>query len=345
MACIALDEILPGSKVTVYPGQRVDAVELTMVSTGHDRHDSLQTLRRLSTENFEKKKLFLLKLPGKGNQKTYTIHFRDALELIMVLPGKFATETRKKFADIIIRYFAGDASLTPEIEANAASDHPVAQMARETLASERQDAEALKRSREQADIMFELEVQEKRERIKRLQIENEQKRYENQQLGLESLNHFKSFLSETVPGWESDKRLRLQLEDRAKNIVLNSGSTAVAPAGGAQPGAPAGAPLPASSSIQSLSISQVCQEMKLRPKTGDLVSIGKRVGQLYRERHNNQPPPKHRQWVDGAEREVNSYTEADRPVIEQACREWDNKKRDPPVYASSDSGGSATSVF
>ena len=106
MACIALDEILPGSKVTVYPGQRVDAVELTMVSTGHDRHDSLQTLRRLSTENFEKKKLFLLKLPGKGNQKTYTIHFRDALELIMVFPGKFATETRKKedciFAAVVV---------------------------------------------------------------------------------------------------------------------------------------------------------------------------------------------------------------------------------------------------
>lgn len=258
----------------------------------------------------------------------------------MVLPGKFATETRKKFADILIRFFAGDASMVPQIEANAASDHPVAQMARETLASERQDAEALKRSREREEIMFELDVQERREKIARL-------RYENQQLGLESLNHFKAFLTETAPGWERDQRLKLQLEDRAKNIIFNSGSTAVVLANPGENGVPS-----QKTGIflsQSLSISQVAQEMKLRPKLGDLAKVGKRVSHLYKDRHNNEPPPKHRQWVDGAEREVNSYTESDRPIIEQAWREWDqvNKKIDFPSYSSNSSvsGESAISVY
>ena len=42
-------------------------------------------------------------------------------------------QTRQMFANIILRYFAGDASLGPEIEANAASDHPINQAARDAL--------------------------------------------------------------------------------------------------------------------------------------------------------------------------------------------------------------------
>ena len=44
----------------------------------------------------------------------------------MVLPGKVATEARKKFGDIIKRYMTGDASLVGEIEANAAASSLVA---------------------------------------------------------------------------------------------------------------------------------------------------------------------------------------------------------------------------
>ena len=41
------------------------------------------------------------------------------------------------------------------------------------------------------------------------------------------------------------------------------------------------------------------------------------VAAQYREQHG-EPPSKHRQWVDGAEREVNSYTERDRRMVERA---------------------------
>lgn len=323
MACVNFDELLPGSRVTVYPGQQLDAVELTMVVTGKEKKLALQDLRRIPEDVFESFKLRLLKLPGEGNRKTKTVHFRDAIELVMVLPGKLAKESRKKFADIILRYFAGDQSLAAEIESNAASDHPVAQLARETLALEQQ-AE-LKRSREQADIMFELEVQERRERIVRL-------RYENQQLGVASLEKFKTFMSDSRPDWERDTRLVLLIEDSAKNIVLNSGSTAVVVK------AADGAAL---SSTQSLSISQVAQEMKVRLKHGESTTIGKRVAKAYREGHNDAAPPKHRQWVDGAERLVNSYTEEDRPLIETVMREWIRENRHKGQQEDNTSDGSS----
>ena len=48
----------------------------------------------------------------------------------MVLPGNVARETRKNFADILTRYIAGAPSLIGEIQANALSDAPIAQLAR-----------------------------------------------------------------------------------------------------------------------------------------------------------------------------------------------------------------------
>ena len=47
--------------------------------------------------------------------------------------GENAKKNRSAMVGIIHRYYAGDKSLLEEIEANAKSDHPLAQMARETL--------------------------------------------------------------------------------------------------------------------------------------------------------------------------------------------------------------------
>lgn len=41
----------------------------------------------------------------------------------------------------------------------------------------------------------------------------------------------------------------------------------------------------------------------------------------YRALHGNADPPTHRQWVDGAERLVKSYTEADRVMLTQVFYE------------------------
>ncbi len=55
------------------------------------------------------------------------------MELIQVLPGRVAKETRTQFADIIKRYLAGDHSLITEIQVNAQYSSPIAQMARKSM--------------------------------------------------------------------------------------------------------------------------------------------------------------------------------------------------------------------
>ena len=68
--------------------------------------------------------------PNQRGHPTKLLSFQDAIELIMVLPGNVAKESRKQFGDILTRYIAGAPSLIGEIRANALSDSPIAQMAR-----------------------------------------------------------------------------------------------------------------------------------------------------------------------------------------------------------------------
>ena len=162
MARMSFDEVAPGLSVPVYSGGMVDAKILTMGMTRKDSNQSCEVLRRLDDEIFNKSNLLSMRLPGAGNKKTIVVHFKHAIELVMVLPGRMAKETRVKFVDIITRYFAGDASLVSEAQANAQSSHPIAEMARASLdsgAGSKQGGEELegteelvKRSREMAEF-------------------------------------------------------------------------------------------------------------------------------------------------------------------------------------------------
>ena len=66
-----------------------------------------------------------MQLSTRAGHATKLLSFQDAIELIMVLPGKMAKETRAKFADVLTRYMAGDPSLIGEIHANALSTSPI----------------------------------------------------------------------------------------------------------------------------------------------------------------------------------------------------------------------------
>jgi len=111
-------------------------------------------LRDLKEEHFSCQKLTTRKMSGTGNGRCKLISFEHAIELIMVLPGDNAKEYRHKFADIIKRYLAGDATLISEIQANAASDHPVNRMAREACAADAEQVTdvSLKRKREALEL-------------------------------------------------------------------------------------------------------------------------------------------------------------------------------------------------
>jgi hypothetical protein len=98
------------------------AVDLSVaiMMNGHERDYAAQALRDIPDNIFPSRKFIFRKMPGSGNGKTKLLSFHDAIELIMVFPGKTAKHIRKQFADIIVRYLDGDRTMCIEVEENKA---------------------------------------------------------------------------------------------------------------------------------------------------------------------------------------------------------------------------------
>jgi hypothetical protein len=67
---------------------------------------------------FDSKKIIVKQLSTRGGPPTKLLTFEDAIEFVMVLPGKTACQLRKQFQGIIARYLDGDRSMSHEIKAN-----------------------------------------------------------------------------------------------------------------------------------------------------------------------------------------------------------------------------------
>jgi hypothetical protein len=287
---ISFKEIVRGRdcNVRVTPEGLVYAVDLSMVMSGKSRDDAGKTLRNLSDEVFSSEKFTEKNTGGSGNNKTKLLTMEHAIELVMVLPGKVAKETRVQFANIIQRYMAGKESLVDEIRVNAASNSPLAQLARTNdLAPEDDESRRKRIKREDLELInLEQEIQEKR---------------------IKNLNSFMELMSRINPSWmQTDARFRLQTEDMVKNILTPPGSVSLAITNHGE----------TQSQPLSLSISQLAQELGCkRLSHADSCRAGALAAKRYRAMHDNADPPKHRQWVEGAERQVNSYTEADREML------------------------------
>jgi hypothetical protein len=202
----------------------------------------------------------------------------------MVLPGKVAKETRVQFANVLRRYMAGDESLVADVRANALSSSPVAQLARQSLQPQQQEEtlEDRKRRREIEDVDLQ---------CKRMSV----------------ATSFISSMSLLNPTWADDARLRVQTQDLLKNIALRAPGSQflLTEEGDARP------------SSASLNVSDVAADMGLRLKIGQLSQVGVSVAAAYRRRYGRDPP-RRQQFVAGAERWVNAYTEADRDLIQEA---------------------------
>ena len=291
-------EIVQGrdASVRVTEDNLLVAVDLVMVASGKTKNDAGKDLRELKECIFSAAKFTVRTLPGKGNSNIKLVSLPNAIELIMVLPGKIAKETRSKFADIIRRYLGGDKTLISEIEANAASVSPIAQLARASMAPvvEIPTDEMLEdrlRKREREDI-----------EIRGMGADIQSKKLCNVRL-------FADTMSLLNPHWADDSRLRLQTEDWLKNIAFNSDAPASAAITNGEV-----------DSSKSISVSQVAQEIGARLSHGQRIQIGSAVAKRYREKYGSEPP-KHSQWVDGAERKVNSYTERDRAMVVEVLHE------------------------
>ena len=290
-----------------------------VVSGSKTRNDAGTVLRRvLSDELFSNHKLSYRSFPGSGNDKTCIISFENAIELIMVLGGKGAKKARCKFAKIIQRYLAGDNSLISEIEANAASDSPIAELARASLAAAA-PAEAelsLTRKRKLEDLeiaKIELDIQERTENVKGKVLANsvveQNMRVVEQTIRaaeLDNLNAMTTSYGALCRDTVMDERARMMFKDNCLNLGMMKTAGLMMITNG-PPNTP-------------ISISMVAVGLGLKLSQGELISAGSAISKRYKTLHG-EPPSKHDQICEGRMTAVNTYMESDRGLLEEVLRE------------------------
>lgn len=182
---IPIDEIVPGAYIrfiTIGDVQYLSVRDFIMYVCDKDNNMAGEIWRRLSIEHKAELDVLNFKFPGRGQCEQPVITFPGAVQLAMFLPGESAKRNRSLMTKIIIRYFAGDPTLIGEIEANAASNNPVAQMARNAVMDNSEEAR-MKRKREDEHMHLENTLAIKREmyKIEEGVVVSEEKKYVNTQ--------------------------------------------------------------------------------------------------------------------------------------------------------------------
>ena len=156
------------------------AVDLVMAMTGQSRDDAGKTLNRINPSNFQLNEKILERqsLSTFDGHTTKLITFEHAIELVMILPGETAKETRVGFANVIRRYLARNKSLINEVEQNANSGESISQMARDSITSDKKNTEKRifrKRGLEQDGTLMQLIINDKKQKILMQEIELKEK--------------------------------------------------------------------------------------------------------------------------------------------------------------------------
>ena len=162
-----------------------------------------------------------------------------------------------------------------------------------------------------------LSLDERRMQLQTQSIENDKQRVENDKQRAENRVSVVLKCTDALfvlnPRWKSDQRMVLQFQEVLTNSVLHDSSNGAANSGNI------GGQIMAPSALASISIGQIALEMGVALKHGDSVKIGKHLSGLYKDKHG-QFPSQHKQVVQGAVRNVNSYTQGDRELMETAIR-------------------------
>ena len=290
---ISFAEIVKGrdSTVRVTVDGLIYAVDLVMVMTGKNCNHSNEVLRDLIPSLFNNEKFVI-------RSRSKLVSFQRAIELVMVLPGQVAKETRTQFANVIRRYMAGDATLVDEIEANAQSDSPLAQMARASLLPTHFEVDDEHTRKRKA-----LELAEKEEAL-------EMSRLDRQAKTLKVQKDLMDMYAMVSPDNQLDDRTRLHFKDVIINLSNEAAGNYKAITDGSS-----------KSPNASLTISTVATELGLRFSADELKSVGAKISKLYLAKYGKRAY-QHEQSVGGAVCLVRSYTERDRAMIEGALREF-----------------------
>ena len=257
-----------------------------------------QVILRITDNVFDSKKIIERQLNSRGH-KTKLLKFEDAIEFVMVLPGQTAMEVRQQFARIIRQYIAGERALIDGINANAASNSPLAQLARASAQEEDAVAVGVKRRRE------ELELLKLEHEINTMIADNRVKDMNGIIAASLEIDRIRDPTRSNL-----DDRTRLMVQDALQNTILCT--TQLVLSSGGQGVITNGPSLNA-----PISIGSVAEKLGYKPTTNDAKRIGADLKKRYVKLHNK-PPSKHDQLCDGRVTLVNSYTEQDRPLVTEA---------------------------
>ena len=220
----------------------------------------------------------------------------------MMVSGEKAALYRSAMVKILQKYYAGDDSLNDEIEANAKSNSPIAQMARASLAAET--------AQNEISLPYKRKIEELE--IARLELENDAKRTANRlsehairDAEREHIVKCTTSYGEVCQDTVMDERARLIFKDCFLNMAMQQGQSGKLLTNG-EPNKP-------------ISISQVAKDLGLKIPSSEFISIGMRIRKKYVEKHGKEPT-KHEQLCEGRMTRVNSYTESDRDIVEEVLR-------------------------
>jgi len=299
--------------------------DLVMVYCEVDNNYAAQIWRRLPDERKKEVQSYcgIWKFAGPREKTQDVITFEGAMKLIMWLPGNSAKDFRSKVTDILTRYLAGDHTLVNEIEKNAESNHPVNVMARAAMedSESSEDEMVKKRKIARAEALEDMKIQEMalslqerasalKERANALETERRVK----------DLDFFKTSMElvKSLHNGKIDARTALQYEDHIKNLTFYSGGPVLAVTNG---DASSSQTSQLTHSSQGINISLVALGMKYNITPDQAKDIGKKLAKKYREKYGENPP-KHDQQQGGMIMPVNSYTEKDRDMMEEAIRDY-----------------------
>jgi hypothetical protein len=250
-------------------------------------------------------------------RKTPVMTLQALQRLLMILGGKVSADFRTIVLGVFTRYMAGDRTMLEEINTNAASSAPIHQAYRQALAQEPVlDVAGTKRQLELEMEERLLALDERKLALEQGKLALEQGKsrmgVDLQEKSMQNVQTFAGLMTSLNPEWKKDTRLCLQLEDSMKNAYFTPRQALITNGE---------APVPLTRSID---VSTVGLDLGVRLKDGERLAIGKLWKKRYFETYG-EAPPLHDQFVNGAVRQVCSYTERDRPMGESVIREYVSK--------------------
>ena len=322
---VSFAEVVQGreSTVRITDDKLVFAIDLAIVVSGKSRNEAGMAIRRISETAMSSINMIERKIPGTGTSKTKLVTLDDALKLVMMLPVKVSYETRTKINDIIRRYMDGDESLVCEIQSSPEMTQDSSSDTRVCTVSYKRKLEDIELEDRLANIEMkkaeaQIKLAEAQAKLAEVQVKLADAHAKNEDTRAkhaDTMAKTATLYTSLCPNQEIDERGRLLLKDSVLNSAMNGKLITNGAGGAGDSGAPAKDP------NKFITISTVASELGYRFDTAVLIKIGQDVKREYENRYREEPP-KHEQFVNGGVRQVCSYQERDRGLVEATIRRY-----------------------